>query len=937
MILGRRARIPIFVAMLLCESGVGMRHLRWTVLVVVAIPTFVATSGCDDDDIPQPRLGELAESGAIVVPEGSIPGLRAAADDLAVAVESIAGFGAPTVVEGGLGDSEASIVVVAVVSPDSSDELGEQGYRIDAGDLGSGKRGIRVTGATGVGAMYGLYEVIADLGVRYHHPEQSYVPSSPDAMLPWDYDGDLSTPHFDLRGFHEHTQHPIVMSDFMLRPAEEFRPYVSRYIRWLARNRQNAMSWHMLKTVDLDLWLPYITDVVREAHDFGVRIGMVVSFVDQQQNNSQLIDLELVDEEGIPVDDEVQLRDNLDPLIATGFDFLTFQIGSSEFTKPDDDDLLRWLQVADDHLAAADPALEMFTWIHTTCELESDEGGYFYHLPLQAEPSVGAWVHTTMFYDLEHPAPVYGCESFAQQVEFLEAADGQRTQVYFPETAWWLGFDNNLPLALPLTGWTRHRDICTSLQPFDVSGHVTFTSGREWDYWQYDHYLTRVTWDGATSWEEYLDWIAPMYGEPGAELADVLRGWTELQRQHFLDDNPLIYFYLAGELRQDEIGQMAGILARRPKIAFATVVGYDDEAFETWRARDFEMLESMLVEYEELFETLPTPTVEPSGLEEELYFEAYSVLRVYVQRIEHTIELYSGAVEARRWRVERVGSEEPVESVREDALARAQEHLEAAQAITAEVIDIFAEMEAHYRYDVDLLAREKPESLTSYPFGYLEQTATGHFWTRRDDQLETLIGIVFETIPEEWLTEPEVLFYTDGDHTTMTVPEDPLIGTVITGFVPQMLFGLVGFAPGAADTEVVVAQDFNANFSPDPTTETLFIGELDGERWLGRVDEFVLQARNSAGELFGTLLIVDVELDLTLVFADDVVSELSLGTLSGGLPSAGLVDLVVAVGGIDEDGAANLIKSVFGVPETEALPVTLPVSFDFRYEPSPSD
>ena len=851
-------------------------------------------------------------------------------------MDTISGSGAPRVVEGELGATDAKIVVVAVVEPDSSDELGDQGYRIVAGDLGSGKRGLRITGATDVGAMYGLYEVIADLGVRYHHPEQTFTPSAPDALLPWDYDGAASIPHFALRGFHAHTQHPIVMSDFVLRPEEEFRPYLSRYIRWLARNRQNVMSWHMLKTVDLEAWLPYITDVVEEAHGFGIDIGMVVSFVDQQQNNSQLIDPELVDSEGDPVDDEVQLRDNLDPLIATGFDFLTFQIGSSEFTKPDDDDLLRWLGVAADHLAAADPAVEMFTWIHTTCELESDEGGYFYHLPLQADPSVGAWVHTTMFYDLDHPAPVYGCESFGQQLEFLEAANGQRTQVYFPETAWWLGFDNNMPLALPLTGWTRHWDISSSLQPFDVSGHVTFTSGREWDYWQYDHYLTRVTWDGETSWEEYLDWIAPMFGEPGTQLAEVLRGWTDLQRQHFLEDNPLIYFYLAGELRQDEIGQMAGILARRPKIAFSTIAGYDDETFDAWRTNDFEMLESMLVEYEELLGTLPEPSASPSGLEEAHYFKAYSTLHVYVRRNEHTIEHYSGAVEPRRWRVER-GSDDPDESLRDEALANAEGHLESARAMTGEVVEIFTEMEAYYRHGVELLAREKPESLTSYPFGYLEQTSTGHFWTRRDEQLETLIGIVFETIPEEWITEPEALFYTDGDHTTMTEPVDPLVGTVITGFVPQMLFGLIGFAPDSTETEVVVAQDFNENFSPDPTTETLFEGELEGDSWSGSVDEFMLQARNSTGELFGTLLIVDAVLELILVFTDDAVSEITVGTLSGGIPSAGLIGLIMAVGGIDEEGAGTLVKSVFGIPESEELPTRLPVAFEFLYETAPGE
>ena len=105
--------------------------------------------------------------------------------------------------------------------------------------------------------MYGLYEIAADLGVRYHHPEETFIPSIPDVALPYHYDGSVEQPDFDLRGFHEHTQHPTVMSDFYLRPETSFRPYVSRYLQWIARNRQNVVSWHLLKTVDLDAWFPW--------------------------------------------------------------------------------------------------------------------------------------------------------------------------------------------------------------------------------------------------------------------------------------------------------------------------------------------------------------------------------------------------------------------------------------------------------------------------------------------------------------------------------------------------------------------------------------------------------------------------------------------------------------------------------------------------------
>ena len=175
-----------------------------------------------------------------------------------------------------------------------------------------------------------------------------------------------------------------------------------------------------------------------------------------------------------------------------------------------------------------------------------------------------------MFYDLTHPAPVYECENFNHQRDFISRADAdERPLVYFPETAWWLGFDNNMPLVNPITGWSRAHDIKQGLSEYSVEGHITFTSGREWSYWHYDHHLTKLTWDGSMSWGEYVAWIAPLYGtEYADEISRILKAWADLQVQHFYEEDPMRYFYLAGELRQDELGEEAGIVARPPKRVF---------------------------------------------------------------------------------------------------------------------------------------------------------------------------------------------------------------------------------------------------------------------------------------------------------------------------------------------------------------------------------
>ena len=879
-----------------------------------------------------PPLQDGAQALQVVIPTDSGVGLSQAAEDMVAAFSTISGQASGNEpIRGGLADLSGVYAVVCEVGSERFDELGEQGYTITAGQLDETHYGLMVTSATEVGAMYGLYQILADVGVRYHHPEETFFPSNPDAALPWDYDGSPSLPRFELRGFHEHTQHPTVYSDFYLRPSDEFWPYLERYVLWLARNRQNLASWQMLKTVDLDAWLPYITEFVDLAHEHGIRVGWVGSFVDQQQNAFKHILEEAVDDDGEPIPAETQLAASLDRVMTAGFDYLTFQIGSSEFTKPADEDVLDWLNFSAAHLAAMEPPVDTYAWIHTTCDLESDDGGYFFHVPLQADSAVGAWVHTTMFYDLEHPAPVYSCENFHQQIDFLEAADGQRAQIYFPETAWWLGFDNNMPLALPLTGWTRQYDIQTVLPDYDVEGHVTFTSGREWSYWMYDHYLTRVTWDGDESWENYLDWVGPMFGEHQATAIEALSQWTELQRQHFLEDNPLIYFYLAGERTQDEVGELAGILARRPKLSYRTVINYDDDTYDDWVATDLDMLEEMLGAYEAVFQTLSEPSESVESLSDVLYAELYDGLQIYVNRIEHSLALYRGVGAVRDWHRSVLASETPDESHRSERLEQANNQLAAAQAITSQVSVMLEAAEERYRYPIELLARDKPETLTAYPFGYLSETSTAYFWTRRDEQLEALIGQVFETIPEEWRAEPDQVFVTDADHVELLIPEHPLAGDVITGFMPQMLFGLTGFDDDGATATLSFAQDNNANERPDPLSEQAIEGPQDGDSWTGSADVFSLTVHNSTGAVFGELLVLHPVFDLSLERESDAITNIGEALLDGAVPGDNMVDLVAGISGIDEAGATGLVKNVFGVVPTDELPAELPISFRFSF------
>lgn len=907
----------------------SMPSLKPAILLSVCA-LLTISCGKKDSDPSAIALTDPIGLDIVLATPAQLPGLQLATDDLITAFATIrertpaTGQHTPS----SLDQADAPNVVLVTLLQTADDALGQQGYRLKPRDFGAGRSGVEIVANHEVGAMYALYDLTSRLGVQYYHPEQTFFPTiNPDLSLP-KLDAEVTEiPRFTTRGFHEHTQHPIIMSDaFMIAEDDNLRRYASNYLKWLARNRQNASSFHLLKTVDITAWRPYIADIIREGQGMGIKMGVTLSFADQQQNNFRLIGEESQTGSEDPL---VQITKGIDNLLEAGFDFLTLQIGTSEFTKPSDDEMLGWVDTAQKHLREQHPNVELLIWIHPPCELEADDGSLFFHLPLRSDPSVGALVHTTMFYTVEHHAPVYDCENFRHQQTFMEQANGKRRQVFYPETAWWLGFDNNLPLTLPITGWSRQFDIQKILSKYEIEGHINFTTGREWLYWQYDHYLTYVTWDASISWEDYLmKKIAPMYGEKGPEIMRAINEWTELQVDDFYEKDPLIYFYLAGELTQDEIGEQVGVLARRPKLAYNKVLDMSDEEFSRWQNNDLDRLRGMLTRYQPLLDIIEQNTPQNPDAK---WLELTSVHKLYLMRIAHAIALYEGVAALRPWAIERrqaiAQEREPSAAIRQAAQATVNEKLAAAKAISAQALSIIQATESTYRYPLDLLAKPKPSSLTSYKIGYLEETSRAYFWTRRDVQLQKLAERSFDMSNDAWSQSPDVFYTTNGAMTTLRFPNSRIAATVFRSFVPNMLFGLVTLPDNALS--LLVAEDFNQNLLPDEGTEQRLEGTRNDNIWTGQREQLDLRVRSSSGDIVDTLRLEQAEIRLNF---NTVSRSLEAGELLGQIDPELLIDAITDIAGIDRDGAANLLKGVYDISLDEPLPNRLNVHFSFRFQ-----
>ncbi len=792
--------------------------------------------------------------------------------------------------------------------------LGPESYTQRGRHIGN-QRILQIASPSVGGVQYGAYAFLRNLGVRFPHPGQTYIPKRTDITLKI---GEALTekPGYALRGFHHHTQHPIPLSVYLLEPNEAHLPRVREYLQWLAANRQNVLGFHMLKTIDRSRWLPYIKKIADIAQSYGVMLAITLSFADQQQNNFKLLNDLTQSKE----DQAKTITTGLDELAQGGFSLFVLQFGTSEFTKVRDQVALHWLDTAAKHLAAK--KLRVYAWIHTEGKLKADDNkSYYFHLPERSVPEMGAYLHTTMFYDLKHPAPVYGNNHFNHQKDFFDRVYGKRPVVYFPETAWWLGFDNNLPLALPITGYSRALDILEVLAGKDIDGHVTFTTGMEWGYWMYDHYLTRVTWDRNTTWDAYLDDFSRYFGSDNApKIAQVIKDWTKRQVDDLYGPMPEMIFYIAGELPQDEIGQSAGILARSPKRPFREIYDLSEADYKAWEGGQWKRLTEMETAYNALFAKLPDAQIS-HPIAQKLSQELRATLQLFVWRVQHTRLLYDAVRSCRLGRTDGGKGAASDENTRKSEREKARSLIDQAKALSQKAIALVQTIEKDiYRYPPEILITQR-KSLTSYPFGYLWETSTGFFWTRRDEQAEKLLKKSSGEIKDGWLDpQPPVVWRVNQKDLALKKPENPAIKTIVGSFIPTLMFALPkeDVPDGKTAPAWRIGTDHNNNGLPDPdTTDSLDDGkiELTNGKPTYSVQKrlYRLLIFDKADNELGALGLQDLQLSFTLERdANNRLTAISNGEMRCRIVLEELIAIATQVAGIERDGLIILMADLLG-------------------------
>ena len=582
------------------------------------------------------------------------------------------------------------------------------------------------------GLAYGAYALLEELGIRFFHPRQELVPTFDGPRLPAQLA--LSrTPAMASRGIQFHTLHPIEYTPVFDEPSPENLADAKRVVDWLVKTGQNYLQWVLVSTVDWNSWAPHAQAIIDYAHQRGVSVGAVVQMWAGSSLQNNLV---LVSDE---TQWQSQMDAGLDQLMTVGWD--TVELALGEFVSADPQSVIDWLNHAVDHLATAHPALEINVQNHVgnypnLWVQYQGQTVFYYHLPQFADPRLGQSVHTLSFFDVYRPWATYAHPDFHLQHDYALQELPTRRVKYFPESAYWISADIDVPLFLPMTLIARWNDIHGLLADASaqglpaLAGHVQFSTGHEWGYWLTDYLTAKMLWQPDAPLSTFLADYAGAFGSCSNDIASALSQIIAVET-HYLFDQRLAA-YVQGENTTVDFGYLAGLETHPKRIAFEDVLAMSPADQATFTSGVVEGLEAMAAEIRPLEAALEArcqgsdATVAPWCAE---LLDGTSIVR---NRAEHTALLYRSIL------------------AQADG-ADPEPYYRVAQTATAEAAVIVARREPFYRFDLTRLTGVY-QNTTIYDFGYLRPAHTRCYWTRREIQVRTLLDTMMpaseSTLPD---------------------------------------------------------------------------------------------------------------------------------------------------------------------------------------------
>ncbi|MGB1206607.1 MAG: hypothetical protein ACPG5B_13220 [Chitinophagales bacterium] len=574
------------------------------------------------------------------------------------------------------------------------------------------------------GISFGVYSLLQErLGFSFYHPKESLTPNWKKWPLAQNFSWQAKA-KFDKKGFHLHTQHPIELTEALHNPDfPNALADIKNYIDWLARNQQNYFEFCLLESINHAKWPPHAKAFVDYAHDRGLIASVDLSLHMIQQKSFQLY-------QTFPKNlksKKLQIDKNLALLFIADWDILNVEFATAEFIGGNiaQKEKLRLYLI--EQLEQYDAKLMGRKHIvKDENEVGKSNTDYVFTTEEEAlDKQRGMLIHTVMFYDLtEKHAPVYENENQRHQYDLLLKENEVRETWYYPESAYWVTFDNSLPVTLLPYLSARLSDIDT-IYKHDIKGHITFSSGWEWGYWLFDWSIARWSWEHTfnekTLHNKPTEYLSDIF--PNDSLKIFFEEALKMQ-EHYLKERNLMPYMTSLTVTDEVPSPFNKQFHPRPKYSYRYLrhKATNAEIKEMQQIAIEPLLQfasetnALLQNYYELHEKY---LIKTRGKSKKLLSELLYALQITALRAEHRANVLIYLLSKRQAELNHT-------QVRNNAL----EH---AINLRAEALQIVKNQEENYRYDVENIARKR-KGHTAYHFGYLYPVSNLHFWYREEEQ-----------------------------------------------------------------------------------------------------------------------------------------------------------------------------------------------------------
>jgi hypothetical protein len=590
--------------------------------------------------------------------------------------------------------------------------------RIDAG----GKTTLLVYAPDVVNLATGAYALLEELGARFFHPKQELVPRLGAPRLPHAIDVSRH-PLAATRGLQPHTLHPIEYFATFMDPSDENLADAKRFVDWLVKTGQNYMQWPLLSTVDWASWQPYAASILAYAHSRGVQIGAQPEVWGGAalQNNYVLV--------SDANDWATEMRAGLDRLLQLPWDRVVLALG--EFTATDPGSVIEWLDYATEYITSENPnvLVDVQNHVGNYPQLWVPYDGqtfFYYHLFGFCDLRLGQSVHTLSLFDLYRDWATYAHPNFHLQHDYLlsELASSRRAG-YFPESAYWISADIDVPAFLPETLYSRWLDIHTLSQEIAQKGlpaldhHIQFTSGHEWGFWLTDYLVAKMLWQPDASLDTSLQSYTSAFGNCASDVDTALSSYISLQTSFIFDQRLLPY--IQGENETVDLGYLAGLETHPRRVEFEQLLTMTETERSAFQVSVVQALESFASQSQPIEDAIAARCRGSDATLAPWCDELQDGISIVTLRAQHAATLYRAMLDY----------------VHGDATDAATLVTQAAQ-ITTQAAAVVAHRESQYRFDLQRVTGQY-QNPTVYGFGYLRQAHTLCYWHRREEQVTYIL------------------------------------------------------------------------------------------------------------------------------------------------------------------------------------------------------